>query len=209
MSGGGSTQNMQTTLSNNRKLLKSRLPIFKREQEFADLKSSYTKIHKSIHDGPELSEEHRKYIRDKIKSDYRKRLVYQSSISLILFAGILWIAFSGISSFNAAQKKGNVKVQIKAAMEKDYRAAVLAGDQMMQKEQWYFAVGNYERALQYRPQDLSLKYKLALSYCQMCFSKNRACSDAREKLDGFIREYPNDQTFQKLRKSYLETGVEG
>ncbi len=201
MGGGGSIQNMQTTLNNNRKLLKSRVPIFKRKDQFANLKDSYRRAHKALKPGPELSEEIRQEIRKRVRKEQSRTLQLKIGMSVALFIALFAISYKVSNSFLINNEAASLKKQ--ATAEAAYRSALLSGDDMFKQEKWFFAAANFETALEYRPNDVHLNYKWALCFCKMCHDQQRGCKRAKQNMNMLLSKFPEEQIFKRLKRDYL------
>lgn len=201
MGGGGSIQNMQTMLNNNRKLLKSRIPIFKRQDQFANLKDSYRRAHKALKPGPELSEEVRQEIRKRVRKEQSRMLQLKIGLSLVLFIALFAISYMVSSGFSINNEAASLKKR--AAAEAAYRSALLSGDDMFQQEKWFFAAANFETALEYRPNDVHLNYKWALCFCKMCHDQQRGCERAKQNMNMLLAKFPEEKIFNRLQRDYL------
>jgi len=201
MGGGGSIQNMQTTLNNNRKLLKSRIPIFKRQNRFANLKDSYRRAHKALKPGPELSQEVRLEIRRRVRKEQSRMLQLKTGMSLVLFIALFAISYTVSSGFSINNEEAILNKQ--AAAQAAYRSALLSGDDMFKQEKWFFAAANFETALEYRPNDVHLNYKWALCFCKMCHDRQRGCERAKQNINMLLAKFPEEQIFKRLQRDYL------
>lgn len=164
MGGGGSKQSMQTVLKNNRKLLDGRKKrgFFKRELSYAQVRKYYKYLSISRTDGEDRIPVDHKQIRQRLLKQRRKK----GKMKIALFMIVLILLSLGIFSVLSKTKKiTKQKIQYQRApqfMPSDgYDSFVAMGKDRLLVQNYFLAIGNYQRALQVRLNQRKAEFDLA------------------------------------------------
>lgn len=202
MGAGGSIQAMLISLKNNGSLLKPRLKIFQKEHPFGERRNKFQGARRKIglHDKP-LSPEEKERIKNAIRSSYRRDSILRLGVTFAILSmiGIGIYFWSRTLKVDHQQSREFQREQVL----KNYREALLRGDDLMNAKMWGQAVTEYRTALELRPNSQSLAYKLCLAYCLQCKLKHQQCELAEEELGLQLKAFPRDHELLRLQQSYF------
>tara|TARA_R100000306_G_scaffold260_4_gene638 strand:- start:17335 stop:17949 length:615 start_codon:yes stop_codon:yes gene_type:complete len=201
MPGGGSIQGMINSLSNNKKLLRSKR-LFSKEKTFLSLKQEYLKAADGKIDFKKATPEQLESI--------RKKLIKEKKKEALLFIGILVIVI-GIFSYVGFKLMQPVTVQNKTQQiatfkkkETKYLFFIEKGDEWFKKGRWHNAIFNYKDAKALFPNDYSVNYRLVNAYSLQCEQEFKNCHTAKTLLDTMLAKHPNKQKALLEIKNRLE-----
>ncbi|SDY08984.1 hypothetical protein SAMN05444411_1222 [Lutibacter oricola] len=192
MGGEGSMQSMNTILRNNRNLLRKK-GMFNREKSFRYLRNKYYGNDKDEFDIRKLSEKELLEIREKVIKD-RKRENLRALIITILF--LITLIVIGLYLFSPTKKITNQETNIykseKVKLE-NYKSYMNLGDKMILKQNWKYAIIQYEKATKECPEKYTGHYKLLLAYSYNCKNNNLDCEKTKTLAKELIEKFPQGE----------------
>lgn len=204
MGGGGSMQSMQTVLKNNRNLLSGRKKrsYFKRELTYAQIRKSYKESTKPISDNSNQVDY--KKIRQVILQERRKNLNIQIVLFLVISVLVSLAMYSTLFQTNTV-KTGSTHFKIAPSMvtSDGFENFIVQGQQSLIKQEYFLAIGNFQRALQLRPNQRKAEFGLAKAYSKSCKYRQQFCQEASILILEMELKYPNQVGFTKLKERYL------
>ncbi|MFT5665896.1 MAG: tetratricopeptide (TPR) repeat protein [Vicingaceae bacterium] len=206
MGGGGSMQSMQTVLKNNRKLLDGRKKrgFFKRELSYAQVRKYYKDSSIPCADGGNRIPVDHKQIRQRLLKQRRKN----GNMQIVLFVIVVILLSLGMFSVLSKTKKiTKQKIQYQRApqfvLSDGYDSFMAMGKDRLLVQNYFLAIGNYQRALQVRPNQRKAEFGLAKAYSKSCQYKNQFCIEAERFIKEMEEKYPNQVAFTQLKARYL------
>ena len=140
-----------------------------------------------------------KYIKQKEKANW---MVY----FLLTFAivGIV-MSFYKIATiqFDGDAKKNKLFKEACFELETHYEDNMVIGRKTLISRDYFFAGGNYQKALKAKPNDIYAEYYSAKSYCKLCRYRNTGCEKAEELVTKLIQKYPRLNSPRRLKRKYL------
>ena len=70
-------------------------------------------------------------------------------------------------------------------------------------QNYFLAIGNYQRALQVRSNQRKVEFDLAKAYGKSCKNKKQFCIEAERFIKEMEQKYPNQVAFTELKERYL------
>lgn len=207
LGGGGSVQNMITTLKSNKKLLNRRNYLFKRNSSYnKSLRQKYYKAYKGIVDERKPSKAEIDAIRQKVIAEQKKEFVIRISITSVIFIALIVCVFVVAKNNQAKYLEAEKIKKEKLANESvlSYRKSMDNGLKAIQKKQWFFAVGHYENALRFSPNNAEAEYNLVFALCSLCYYENSSCQKANEIISEMIEKNKNPERYLALKEMYLD-----
>lgn len=211
MGGEGSIAGMINSLRNNANLLRKHVPIYKRRSEFIQARKVYQKnVDQSSATRP-LSKAEQAERRARMMVEIRRELIIRR-VKFVIFITAFIFAFYAI--YNNIKRKVEPKSQQVFEMDLppksdekvlDYGEYMSTGLQLLQENQWFYAAGYFEGALQERPGDSDAEYHLTLVHCLLCYNEGKGCTRAETLVSEMIAKYPSDDKYQILKSRYLES----
>lgn len=74
----------------------------------------------------------------------------------------------------------------------------------MSAKKYFFAVGNFENALQRKPNDLATKILYLESLCLICSSDDLLCKEAKAFLNQILNEHPDNKEIQSIKEKHFK-----
>jgi cytochrome c-type biogenesis protein CcmH/NrfG len=84
-----------------------------------------------------------------------------------------------------------------------YDSFMAMGKDRLLVQNYFLAIGNYQRALQVRPNQRKAEFGLAKAYSKSCQYKNQFCIEAERFIKEMEEKYPNQVAFTQLKARYL------
>lgn len=201
MGGGGSIQGMNTSLSNNKKLLRSKR-LFKKEKTFLNVKKEYLKASKGKLNFKTTSKEELLELRKKILKERKKER------SIFILIGLTVIGFFIYFSFNLFQQNDNVLTDSQSLelkeRKKKYLLYIADGDEYFQNSEWHHSIYYYKKAKEFSPKNYDINYRLVRSYSYHCKNELKNCLEAKELLNELFLISPDKENQLLKIKSILE-----
>lgn len=188
MFGGGSIQGMITSLSNNRKLLRSK-KLFKKERSFLNLKKEYLKASEGEKNQKKSSKEELHRVRKKIIKERRRENVLLITVGIILLSAFTYFIIHIIEQENIAIKKQQT-LEFKKK-EKEFLSLIDDGDEWFEKGKWHNSIYYYKKAKDIFPKNYDVNYRLVRSYSFECENEFENCEKAKKLLDKLFQMYPD------------------
>ncbi|GGE31196.1 hypothetical protein [Psychroflexus planctonicus] len=186
--GGGSIQGMITSLSNNKKLLRSKR-LFHKEHSFLKRKQEYVNASGKKTSLKKATKEELLAIRKKVIKERKKQNLLLLSIFILLLTIISYLAsisFKQIDLKLEEQKKSEYNKK-----EKEFLLLVKEGDEWFKKGNWYNSVFKYEKAIKLFPENYDISYRLVNAYSFQCENDFENCQVAKKLLDELFFTFPN------------------
>lgn len=208
MGGEGSMAAMRVSLKNNANLLSGRKKrgYFKRELSYAEIRMYYKESTAPLTDGGSGAQNIQE-IRVKLIAERRKNLNILIVLALVssISVGFVMLSILGKTHFGSTKHIPKYKSVPSIIVTDSYSNYMQMANSSLLNNDYFFAIGNYQRALQVIPNQRKAEFGLAKAYAKSCKYKNQFCEEA----DAFIAEMEekySDQTgFTKLRANYLKT----
>ena len=200
---GGSVAAMITTLRNNRALLRSNKGFLSRAR-IGGLKKSYREAQAELAPENELSDWDRRIIRERIKRQYRRQFIRNTSLLLLIIVGLGFGAYQLNLYFQSAQQfqREHLEELQTQASESHYREAILNGDSYFAKAKYSQAMHHYLNALRAKPDQAQVAYKYALCCTLSCEIEKLFCDRVFRELEWLQDQFPKDQKIRKVIKDF-------
>lgn len=207
MGGEGSISAMRISLKNNAGLLNGRKKrgYFKRELSYAEIRKYYKESTEPLTDGIDR-EYDLKAIRTKLIVERRKNRNIQIIVIIIVttLVGFGMFLLLGRNTSDNNRKPVQQKKDISILLSDSFDDYMHMGKSDISKQSYFFAIGNYQRALKIRPNNLQAEFGLAKAYSKSCRYQKTFCQEANELIQKMEETYPNQNSFTKLRMKYLD-----
>lgn len=188
--GGGSIQGMITSLSNNKKLLKSKR-LFKKERAFLNLKQEYFKASKGELDFKKATKEQLLEIRKKVIKERQKEKLFSVIVAFVVIGIFSYFALVLINENKAFVKKQEaIQYQKK---ETEFLILIEQGDEWFSKGHWSNSIVLYKKAKAIFPKNYDVSYRLARSYSFQCETDYKNCYTAKELLQELYVLFPEKE----------------
>lgn len=203
--GGGSIQNMLVTLKNNQKQLQGRRnrAFFRRERDVYRLNLLF-KISNV-------------YLTDKIQRDrVRERAIIQnikkrqsiekwfSVVTQLFVTMMIFFCFVSILSRTTSVRiKRELLIPFGYEVEDLYQKNMDIGMKKLKGRDYFYAAGNFEKALKAYPGDIYAEYYAAKSYCKLCYYDKNGCERAKTMVKALAVQYPSLNSVINLNRRYL------
>lgn len=188
MFGGGSIQGMITSLSNNKKLLRSKR-LFKKERSFLNLKKEYLKASDGEKNLKKASKEELLRVRKKIIKERRRENVLLITVGITLMSAFSYFIIHLKEQENIAIKKQQT-LEFKKN-EKEFLSLISKGDEWFENGKWHNSIYYYKKAKDIFPKNYDINYRLVRSYSFECQNEFENCEKAKNLLDKLFQMYPN------------------
>lgn len=201
MGGEGSMQGMITSLSNNRKLLRSKR-LFKKERTFLSVKKEYLKAAKGNISFQTASKEEILTVRKKVLNQRRKErntLIVISTIIVSFFLYFTLILISQNDTVLPTYKYKEIKQQ-----KKKFLLHIKDADRLFKNKDWDNSIFYYNKAKTMYPTNYDINYRLVRAYGYSCIYQSKNCYDAKNLLNELFVQFPNKQNELTKIKSLLE-----
>ena len=187
MGGGGSIQGFNTSLKNNRKLLR-KTSFFPKERSFLNSKREYIKRAGGVKSLKNASKEELLAIRESIIAKRRKDNLLTVAIFIILVAATIYISIDYYKAHSniISQKK---KIELKENLA-EYNFYISDGDSYLEKGQWHNAIFQYDKALEIFPNDYSANYRLVYAQVYRCRNTKVNCDQANRNVQKLLEQFP-------------------
>ena len=193
MGGEGSMQSMNTILRNNRNLLRKK-SMFKKEKSFRYLRNKYYRNDKGKFDIRKLSKKELLEIRKKVIEDRKRENLKAWIITFIILIPIMLLGFYLFSpTKKITSQETNIYKSEKTKLE-NYKAYMNLGDKMILKQNWKYAIIQYEKATIEYPEKYTAHYKLLLAYSYNCKHNNLDCEKTKRLAKEFIEKFPQGES---------------
>ncbi len=194
MFGGGSAQGMKKSLSNNKKLLRSKR-LFQKEQTFLNIKKEYLKATKGKVDLKKASKEELQQIRKKIIKERRKENRVLIGIAIVIASVMIYFTINVIQQNNKDSKNllENAQVLQFKKLERQFLLQIDKGDEWFEKGKWHNSIFYYKKAKEIFPKNYEINYRLVRSYSFECESEFKNCHDAKNLLDKLFLMFPDKE----------------
>lgn len=194
MGGGGSIQNMQNALKNNKNLRSKRANLFKRKSVYSSIKNNPNSGENNIR---HLTEKERVILKTKLAKSRRDNIILAAILSTIVS---IIVAYVLIDLFKPFQEDftSAAELQLTQSTNKAYQFFMQDGDEWFAKRNWHNAIFQYKNALEKEPNSFVSKVKLAYSYLNQCKFENEGCVEAYSLLRDLQEELPNNPQVQVL-----------
>ncbi len=206
MGGEGSISAMITTLRNNKNLLRGRKGFFRRELSYSEIRDYYKTPKLNLRKG-NLDQDYLRKVRAQILKDRRKtRWIQITVISVtLIFVGSIFYALASLSFPVDSRKNSSVsQKQIENQNTIDHQEMLVLGLENLRDGKYFFAVGNFENALQIKPDDLETKILYTESLCLLCSTNDQFCDKAKSYLYQVSNNYPDNNELKDLKEKYLK-----
>ncbi|GAA3521328.1 hypothetical protein GCM10022393_39590 [Aquimarina addita] len=190
LGGGGSIQAMITSLSNNKKLLRSKR-LFKKERTFLNIKKEYLNATEGKLNLKKASKEELQRIRKKIIKERRKENKIVIVIAIIITSIMIYFTVNIIQQNNYEIK--NQKTLVFKKKEKEFLILVNKGDEWFEKGKWYNSIFYYEKAKKIFQKNYEINYRLVRSYSYQCESEFKNCREAKKLVDKLLLMFPDKE----------------
>ncbi|MBW1294787.1 hypothetical protein [Aquimarina litoralis] len=191
LGGGGSIQGMITSLSNNKKLLRSK-KLFKKERTFLNIKKDSLKTSKGKLNVKKASKEELEQIRKKIKKQKRKENAILICIAVVITSFMTYFTFNLIQE-NTIDKEYIQTLKFKEK-EKDFLILIGKGDEWFEKGKWSNSIFYYKQAKEIFAKNYDINYRLVRSYSFLCENEFKNCHDTKELLENLFVLFPEKET---------------
>ena len=128
------------------------------------------------------------------------QIVFSMIITALLSLGM----FSVLSKTKKMTKQ---KMQYQLAPQfvssDGYDSFMVMGKGRLVVQNYFLAIGNYQRALQVRPNQRKAEFGLAKAYAKSCKYKKQFCMEAERFIKEMEQKYPNQVVFTQLKKRVL------
>lgn len=201
MPGEGSMMFMIQSLRNNKALLRGKR-LFKKERSF--LQKDNLDLHESkegIKSTP-ITAKQRKEIRFKIRKEQRKDYLRKAIFIIILFPLITSLGYFLLKDFSFGFEQTTPVTNLKAQKEimalKKYEFYIADGDLWLGKKNYYNAIFQYRNALEIRPLEYEVQYRLLYTYGLSCENESLNCSEGNELMNLLQSNYPEKEELFEL-----------
>lgn len=197
LGGGGSMQNMQVMLRNNKNLGRKN-SLFKRRLSYTDIKAKLNKLAegKVLH---EMSEVELQDLRKKLVNEKRKNLIILTTLALIFTVLISYSSHQFITSFESSKNIEKEKKEEKKLKEK-FNFYITDGDEWLVKEHYKNAIFQYKLAVETYPLNFEARYRLALAYTYRCQFENLDCDEAKLQVFKLNAKFPDNTDLLVLNR---------
>lgn len=190
MFGGGSVQGMITSLSNNKKLLRSK-KLFKKERTLLNIKKEYLKATKGKLNLKKVSKEELQEIRKKVIKQRRKENILLIGFAIVITSVMIYFTVKVIRQSNVdIEHIQTLKFKEK---EKEFLVFIDKGDDWFEKGKWHNSIFYYKKAKEVFPKNYEINYRLVRSHSFECESEFKNCRDAKELLDKLFLMFPDKE----------------
>ena len=129
-------------------------------------------------------------------------------MQIVLFMIITALLSLGMFSVLSKTKKiTNQKIQYQFAPQfvssDGYVSFMVMGKDRLLVQNYFLAIGNYQRALQVRPNQRKAEFSLAKAYAKSCKYKKQFCIEAERFIKEMEDKYPNQVAFIQLNERSL------
>ncbi|MFD2561264.1 hypothetical protein [Aquimarina rubra] len=190
MFGGGSVQGMITSLSNNKKLLRSKR-LFQKERTFLNTKKESLKATEGKLNFKKASQEELLQIGKKIRKQNRKENTILIGIAILIISVFTYFTINVIRQ-NSIDKE-SIQVLKFQEKEKQFLVLINKGDEWFEKGKWYNSIFYYEKAKEIFPKNYDINYRLVRSYSFECESEFQNCHEAKKLLDKLFLMFPDKE----------------
>ena len=192
MFGGGSIQGMRNSLSNNKKLLRSK-KYFQKERSFLNVKAEYLKAAEGKHKGQHISKEELLIIKQEIRTKISKERRREALIlvaSLLVMLGL--VAFFVVQLIRQDQLVVTHQEELmQQEKESAYLHLVEKGDDWLKQSKWYNSRFNYKKNQKIYPHAYAIHYRILNSYVLECETDVNHCYQAKQLMDEMLLKFPD------------------
>jgi len=187
--GGASIQAMITTLSNNKKLLRSKR-LFKKERTFLSIKKEYLNATEGKLSLKKASKEELQQIRNKIRAQRQKVMKIHIAIVMVIISVMTYFTITVVERHHIDNK--NLQALVFNKKKKEFLKLVNEGDQWFVQGKWYNAIFCYKKAKEIF-QNYEVNYRLVSSYSFHCENQFKNCHEAKKLLDTLFQMFPGKE----------------
>lgn len=185
---GSAIQAMNSSLSANKKLLRSKR-LFKREKTFFQRKSEYLDAAGGTLAFKKASNEDLVKIRKKIRKQRKKENMIFFAIVISVFSllsyGVLKLVQN--NTFGVDHRKEFLEKQRGEA----YLDLIGRGDNYFKKAEWHNAIFIYKEAKLLFPNHYDINYRIVNAYSFQCEYEFENCQTAKKLLDALYKKFPD------------------
>ena len=195
MGGGGSIQGMNTSLKNNRMLLRTSR-FNPKKKSFFNRRKEYIKAADGFVELKEATPEELHKIRKKILLQRRNGNILSLVLIIVLIPFFVYFSFHWFKT----ERKIISSKEMKAVNDKkdDYTFFINDGDSYLEKGKWHNAIFQYNKVLELFPSDYDAHYRLAYAYTYRCRNEKINCEEANSKIEKLLEQFPNNSELIEL-----------
>lgn len=206
MSGwGGSVLAMIQSLKNNKMLLRGRRSFFRREMTYAELREYYKDSLEPISNDKKPSKSQLNEIRTRLKNERRDYNFFRISTTVSITLCLLVFIQYSYNNFTIVKKyfiESDNPNEVELMVIDQYQKHMKNAQQKFKSKNYFFALGEYKRALKIIPNDSIANIELARTYFRMCKYRGQVCEEAFIHAKEMLNKKPESKRLQKLSNYY-------